>query len=111
MLITTVFFLEIFFDHLLEFEREEIIMGGDFNLVFNIDIDIKGRLAMAQSKPQEIVIMPPRFFLVSQCFMCYVTGANISAGYKTDHSLTDMKIALHSNPRDPGYWKLNTSFK
>ena len=72
--------MEIFFDHLLEFERDEIIIGGDFNLVFNIDIDIKGRLAMAQRNPQEIVIMPPRFFLSSQCLMCYVTGANISAG-------------------------------
>ena len=50
------------------------------------------------------------FFLVSQCLMCSVTSANISAGYKTDHSLIDIKIALHSNLRGPGYWKLNTSF-
>ena len=42
--------------------------------------------------------------------MCSVTSANISAGYKTDHSLIDIKIALHSNLRGPGYWKLNTSF-
>ena len=50
------------------------------------------------------------FFLVSQCLMCSVTSANISAGYKTDHSLIDIKIALQSNLRGPGYWKLNTSF-
>ena len=52
--------------------------------------------------------------------MCSVTSVNISAGYKTDHSLIDIKIAyhslidikiaLHSNLRGPGYWKLNTSF-
>jgi len=29
---------------------------------------------------------------------------------KTDHSLIDIRIALHSNPRGPGFWKLNTSF-
>ena len=50
------------------------------------------------------------FFLVSHCLMCTVTSANISAGYETDHSLIDIKIALHSNLRGPGYWKLNTSF-
>ena len=50
------------------------------------------------------------FFLDSQCLMCSVTSTNISAGYQTDHSLTDIKIALHSNPRGPGCWKLNTSF-
>ena len=42
--------------------------------------------------------------------MCNVTSASISVGYKTDHSLIDIKIALHSNPRGPGFWKLNTSF-
>ena len=42
--------------------------------------------------------------------MCSVTRASISVGYKTDHSLIDIRIALHSNPRGPGYWKLNTSF-
>ena len=48
--------------------------------------------------------------LVSQSLVCSVTSANISAGYKTDHSLIDIRIALHSNPRGPGIWKLNTSF-
>ena len=50
------------------------------------------------------------FFLVSQSLMCSVASANISAGYKTDHSLIDIRIALHSNPRGPGFWKLNTCF-
>ena len=55
--------------------------------------------------------MPPRvFFPVSQSLMCIVTRANISVGYKTDHSLIDIRIALHSNPRGPGFWKLDTSF-
>jgi len=50
------------------------------------------------------------FFLVSQSLMCSVTSVNISAGYKTDHSLIDIRIALHSNPRGLGFWKLNASF-
>ena len=34
-------FFEMFFDHLLDFECDEIIGGGDFNLVLNIDMDKK----------------------------------------------------------------------
>ena len=50
------------------------------------------------------------FFLVSQGLMCNATRANISVGYKTDHSLITIKVALHSNKRGPGFWKLNSSF-
>ena len=31
-------------------------------------------------------------------------------GYKTDHSMITLSLLLHSNPRGPGFWKLNTSF-
>ena len=135
-------FFEIVFEHLLDFECDEIIIGGDFNLVLNIVVDKKGGLSRTNSKSQEIVndlaaqldlidawrIINPDsrkytwrrrrpeiscrldVFLVSQSLMCSVTSANISAGYKTDHSLIDIRIALHSNPRGPGFWKLNTSF-
>ena len=41
--------------NLLDFECDEIIIGGDFNLVLNIDMDKKGRLARTNSKSQEIV--------------------------------------------------------
>jgi len=41
--------------------------------------------------------------------MCIIKSANISTGYKTDHSLIEIKIATHSNRRGPGFWKLNTS--
>ena len=36
--------------------------------------------------------------------------ANIMTGYKTDHSMITLSLSLHSNPREPGLWKLNTSF-
>ena len=34
---------------------------------------------------------------------------DIVPGYKTDHSMILLKIALHHNPRGRGFWKLNTS--
>ena len=42
--------------------------------------------------------------------MCNVTHTDISAGFKTDHSMVTIQIALHTNPKAPGFWKLNTSF-
>ena len=42
--------------------------------------------------------------------MCNVTHTDILAGFKTDHSMVTIQMALHTNPRRPGFWKLNTSF-
>ena len=42
--------------------------------------------------------------------MCKVRDASNAVGYKTDHSLIDLRVAFHSNSRGPGFWKLNTSF-
>ena len=42
--------------------------------------------------------------------MSNVTYTYISAGFKSDHSMVAIKIALHTNSRGPGFWKLNTSF-
>ena len=42
--------------------------------------------------------------------MCNVTHTDISAGFETDHSMVTIEVALHTNPRGPGFWKLNTSF-
>ena len=41
--------------------------------------------------------------------MCNVTHTDILAGFKTDHSMVTIQVALHTNPRGPGFWKLNTS--
>ncbi|CAH3020822.1 unnamed protein product, partial [Porites evermanni] len=49
------------------------------------------------------------FFLTSQSFLGSITSANILPGFKTDHSMITLNISLHSNPRGPGFWKLNTS--
>ena len=53
--------------------------------------------------------MPTRFFLVSQSLKCNIINADRLAGFKTDHSLVIIKLALHSNPTGLGFWKLNTS--
>ena len=49
------------------------------------------------------------FFLVSESSLCDVTHADILPGFKTDHSMVTLNVALHSNPRGKGFWKLNTS--
>ena len=49
------------------------------------------------------------FFLVSQALICNITDADISPGHKTDHSMISLRLSIHSNHREPGFWKLNTS--
>ena len=38
-----------------------------------------------------------------------MTHADIFPGFITDHSMITLNVALHSNPRGKGFWKLNTS--
>ena len=135
-------FFEIFSSHLQDFHCDDIILGGDFNLVLNLEKDKKGGLAKTHTKAVNVIneyatkfdlvdawrVSNPDilrytwrrrkpeihcrldFFLVSQSLMCNVTHTDISAGFKTDHSMMTIQIAIHSNPRGPGFWKLNTSF-
>ena len=50
------------------------------------------------------------FFLISQSLISKINTSDIVPGYKTDHSMITMAIVTNSNPRGPGFWKLNTSF-
>ena len=68
----------------------------------------KLRYTWRQKKPE--IHCRLDFLLVSESLMSRVTCADISTGYKTDHSMVTINIAFHSNPRGPGFWKLNTSF-
>ena len=43
------------FSHLLDIKGEEIIVGGDFNLVLNVDKDKKGGLARTHKKTREVI--------------------------------------------------------
>ena len=135
-------FFESFFSHLRDFHCDDIVLGGDFNLVLNLEKDKKGGLAKTHTKAVNVIndhatkfdlvdawrVSNPDilrytwrrrrpeiycrldFFLVSRSLMCNVTHTDILAGFKTDHSMVTIQVALHTNPRGPGFWKLNTSF-
>ena len=135
-------FFQDFFVHLDDFQCDHLIIGGDFNLVLDLNKDKKGgrykthtnsvktlekfidelnlidvwrvlnpdilRYTWRQKNPE--IHCRLDFFLVSQSLMCYVIGADITMGFKTDHPMIVINVALHSNERGSGYWKLNTSF-
>ena len=135
-------FFQDFFYHLSDFRCDDLIIGGDFNLILDLDKDKKGgrykthtrsvktlkefiakldlidawrvlnpntlRYTWCRKKPE--IQCRLDFFLVSQSLMCNITHADITMGFKTDHSMIIISAALHSNQRGPGYWKLNTSF-
>ena len=135
-------FFQDFFHHVADFRCDHLIIGGDFNLVLDLNKDKKGgrnkthtnsvktlekfidelnlidvwrvlnpdilRYTWRQKYPE--IHCRLDFFLVSQSLMCYVKGADIMTGFKTDHSMIVINVVLHSNERGPGYWKLNTSF-
>ena len=50
------------------------------------------------------------FFLTSSSLSTTITKANLLPGFKTDHSLITLHLTNNTNPRGPGFWKLNTSF-
>jgi len=43
-------FFSNFFDHLNDFECDDVIIGGDFNLVLNLDVDKKGGIARTHAE-------------------------------------------------------------
>ena len=49
------------------------------------------------------------FFLISSSLIPAVTSANVLTGFKSDHSLITLTLMNNSNPRGPGFWKLNAS--
>ena len=49
------------------------------------------------------------FFLISSSLIPALTNADILTGFKSDHSLITLTLMNNSNPRGPGFWKLNAS--
>ena len=49
------------------------------------------------------------FFLISSSLIPAVTSADVLTGFKSDHSLIILTLMNNSNPRGPGFWKLNAS--
>ena len=50
------------------------------------------------------------FFLISKSLRPNVLEAEIHPGYRTDHLWITVKISTTTNPRGPGFWKLNANF-
>ena len=50
------------------------------------------------------------FFLISSSLSTDALEANILPGFKTDHSLISLSLSTNTNPRGPGFWKLNSHF-
>ena len=48
--------------------------------------------------------------MTSSSLSTTITKADILPGFKTDHSLITLHLTNNTNPRGPGFWKLNTSF-
>ena len=48
------------------------------------------------------------FFLISNTLCPATSNAEILPGYRTDHSMITVRINTATNPRGPGFWKLNT---
>lgn len=44
-----------------------------------------------------------------QTTLCNCTHTDITAGFKTDHSMITLNLSVHSNPKGNGFWKLNMS--
>jgi len=48
-------FFQVFFDHLSNSKREEIIIGGDFNLVLEVEKDKRGGLARTHKNALKVI--------------------------------------------------------
>jgi len=126
-------FFRAFYGHLSSFHCEEIIIGGDFNLVLDLNKDKKGGLAKTHKNAFKVVqdlsesldlsdawiTQRPRDILgingnltstADQSSNCNITQADLIPGFKTDQSMITLSLSLLSNPRGKGIWKLNASF-
>ena len=54
-MMTTSRFSQIFFDHLRDFKGDDVIIGGDFNLVLEVEKDKKGGLAKNHEQSASVV--------------------------------------------------------
>ena len=49
------------------------------------------------------------YFLISEDALPYVESTNIKPGYRSDHSVVELTLNLHHQPKGPGLWKFNNS--
>ena len=123
---------ERFHDHLRDFQCDDIIIGGDFNLVLDIDIDKKGGLAKTRTKAVNVIkYHMAELDLVdvwrvlnpdgrSRCtwrhqkpeIHCRLDFLLVSQSLTCNATTSDILAGFktdHSLITGPGFWKLNTS--
>ncbi len=79
---------------------------SDFTDVFRIQHPNSKRFTWRRKRP---IIQERLDFFLIPFSLCQHTISGIEPGYKSDHSCVTLKISMNSNPRGPGFWKLNTS--
>jgi len=114
--------------------------GGDFNLVLDVQKDKKGGNPVKKSLQKVKYIVDSLdltniwrflnadtkrftwrrrnaeiqcrldFFLISASLISTTSRADILPGFTTDHSLLTLHLTDNTNPKGPGFWKLNTCF-
>ncbi|CAH3016117.1 unnamed protein product [Porites evermanni] len=92
-------------------------MGGDFNLVMDVQKDKKGGKVTEHSNSlKEVQNKANSLDLVDGWRILNLDAERFTwrrtkpEGYKTDHSVITIHVANNHNPRGLGFWKLNTSF-
>lgn len=118
---------------------ENVIIGGDWNLVLNFTLDYYNYKHKNNIKAQEQIDtmmtnldlvdiwreLNPEvqrftwrrqrpfqqsrldFFLMSDSFSSYVVDADISSGYRTDHSLVILSLCSENDKKRCNLWKFN----
>lgn len=121
------------------FTCTNVICGGDFNFIFNLDLDKLGGIPRTNFKARDqclsliqvhdlVDIWRERnplykaftwssnnvycrldLFLTSRSIVGKVTDCFIQPSLHSDHSAVILKVSLKNCPRGRGYWKLNNS--
>ena len=115
-----------------EYESDNIIIGGDFNLVLDLQQDKIGGALVTHHKCRdksdiwrihhsnesvftwhrykpEPVYVRLDFFLVSSSLRYKIINTMISPGFRSDHDIPIMIVSNRAIKRGPGFWKFNTS--
>ena len=122
-------------------ECDEILLGGDWNLVMDPSLDYVSYSKINNKKARQTLLDEIQnfelvdiwrtqhcdarnytwstdkkrkrarldYFLTSEGIANITTESNISLGYRSDHSMIDMKLSKDSAKRGRGYWKFNVA--
>ena len=135
-------FFNTLFNKVEQVSNDTIIMGGDWNVVLDMKLDVRNYLSTARrprSRKMIIDLMSKNdmvdifrylhptkrkytwrkfntikqgrldYFLITSDLISEVTGAEIGASYRSDHSLVHLTLRKEAFKRDKQFWKFNNS--